>query len=120
MCTKVQSVPVTITIYVPVYVRSDVDTVSVDAATPPEGIVTAEESRLAVGDVTEEMPPSTLAVRVTAPAKLSMEPRLIVGVPEEPAAMLILDGMAEMVKSGVVVWWWREAGIGWISQPEKL
>ena len=83
-------------------------------------MVTAEGFRLAVGDVIEEMPPSTLAVRVTVPAKLSMEPRLIVAVPEEPAAMLILDGLAEMVKSGLVVWWGRQAVIGWISQPEKL
>lgn len=71
-----------------------VETVSVELAVPPPRSVMFAGLRLVVGPDDE-----TVAVRNTVPAKLLMLVTLTVDVPAEPAVIVMLVGLADIVKS---------------------
>ena len=71
-----------------------VETVSMELAVPPPRSVMFAGLRLVVGPDDE-----TVAVRNTVPAKLLMLVTLTVDVPVEPAVIVMLVGLADIVKS---------------------
>ena len=71
-----------------------VETVSIELAVPPPRSVMFAGLRLVVGPDDE-----TVAVRNTVPAKLLMLVTLTVDVPVEPAVIVMLVGLADIVKS---------------------
>ena len=71
-----------------------VETVSVELAVPPPRSVMFAGLRLVVGPDDE-----TVAVRNTVPAKLLMLVTLTVDVPVELAVIVMLVGLADIVKS---------------------
>jgi hypothetical protein len=77
-------------------VEAVVETVSIELAVPPPLSVMFAGLRLVVGPDDEE----TVAVRNTVPAKLLMLVTMTVDVPVEPAVIVMLVGLADIVKSG--------------------
>jgi len=75
-------------------VEAVVETVSMELAVPPPRSVMFAGLRLVVGPDDE-----TVAVRNTVPAKLLMLVTLTVDVPVEPAVIVMLVGLADIVKS---------------------
>ncbi len=75
----------------------DEETVRVDDPDPPE-------ERLTLAGFIDAVRPDceTAAVRNTVPEKLLRLARLIVDVPVEPEEIVRLEGLLEMLKSGVV------------------
>jgi hypothetical protein len=75
-------------------VEAVVETVSIELAVPPLLSVMFAGLRLVVGPDDE-----TVAVRNTVPVKLLMLVTVTVDVPVEPAVIVMLVGLADIVKS---------------------
>jgi hypothetical protein len=100
VCVIEPEVAVIVTVYVPGVVRTEVETVRVDAPVPPADRVTDVGFRLAVGYTTQTPEQAIDVLRPIVPANPFKLVSVIVDVPDDPMWMLRETGEALMPKFG--------------------